>query len=362
MRITNLKIFILFCILSFSIYYVLLKFNWFDNKNQIWESNYYNSNQNTFKYDKKFKEHIASEEKTLKKINNDTIKACILIYATNNNLNTLKSTIISFEKMFNRKFNYPYILFNNEKFTNEFKSEIVKHSHSKIEFVIISTENWNVPDWVDVNQLEKIHHNAYYSYIFYNRFFSGFFFKEEVTLKYDYYLRIDHRFIFPCPINQDPFLKLYTENILYGYLISSNKDTNKISKFWKEINQWLDNGIRDSIPKINLMKNITDNNRVITNECYFESNFEIASFNLFRNDLYSSYFNHLDRSGAFFFDMVDDSLVHSYFAFLMLNKDEIIKFNDIGFSFRKKFKPPVNGSILCLKNEFDLYSDSCTIL
>ena len=41
------------------------------------------------------------------------------------------------------------------------------------------------------------------------------------------------------------------------------------------------------------------------------SNFEIGSFELFRNDLYQQYFEHLDKAGGFFYERWGDAPVRS---------------------------------------------------
>ena len=79
-------------------------------------------------------DHLKQNENT--EISNK-IKACIFILVQNSDLDTLTKTMTHFEKQFNKKFNYPYVLMNDQNFTQEFQNEIVKYTNSTIEFGVI---------------------------------------------------------------------------------------------------------------------------------------------------------------------------------------------------------------------------------
>lgn len=64
---------------------------------------------------------------------------------------------------------------------------------------------------------------------------------------------------------------------------------------------------------------------------HFWSNFEIASLDLWRSDAYRAYFDHLDKSGGFFYERWGDAPVHSIGAALFLKKSEIHFFQPIGY-------------------------------
>ena len=87
------------------------------------------------------REKPATEQKT--------VNACIFILLMNKDLCDLITTVIQFEKNFNHRFNYPYVLMSDEEFTDEFKAAIQRYTRSKIEFGFISREEWMVPEWID---------------------------------------------------------------------------------------------------------------------------------------------------------------------------------------------------------------------
>jgi hypothetical protein len=82
-------------------------------------------------------------------------KACVIILVRNSDLKRLIVTIENFEKNFNHRYNYPYVLFNNEKFTTNFKVNVLQHTNSLVKFAKISPQYWNVPNRIDKNNLQK---------------------------------------------------------------------------------------------------------------------------------------------------------------------------------------------------------------
>ena len=96
---------------------------------------------------------IKSTKKTITQVNK--INGCIIILTENKDLNQLISLIQRVELVFNNKYNYPYILFNNKEFTNYFKSKVVENTNSTIEYALIPNEYWNVPEWIDKKKLNE---------------------------------------------------------------------------------------------------------------------------------------------------------------------------------------------------------------
>ena len=233
------------------------------------------------------------------------INGCIIILLDNNQLNRLVELIERLELIFNNKYNYPYVLFNNEEFTNDFKTEIVKHTDSTVEFGLIPNEHWSVPVWIDRQKLNESFNKIGFSigYRHMCRFYSGFFFRHKLTLKYDYYMRLDSDSGLPCQFTQDPFEKLHRKEIKYGFILASNEHKFVIPKLWSTIKNWTNETSINRNKITNGIKFISDDGGDSLNKelCMFYNNFEIADFALFRNETYLNFFNYLDKSGGFFY-------------------------------------------------------------
>lgn len=75
---------------------------------------------------------------------------------------------------------------------------------------------------------------------------------------------------------------------------------------------------------------ISDNGGLTYNRCHFWSNFEIGNLDFLRSKAYIDYFNTLDRDGGFFYERWGDAPVHTIGAALLLPKDQLHFFEDIG--------------------------------
>src|SRR5437868_12523750 len=67
------------------------------------------------------------------------------------------------------------------------------------------------------------------------------------------------------------------------------------------------------------------------NLCHFWSNFEIADLNFWRGKAYQKYFEFLDKKGGFYYERWGDAPVHSIAAALLLPRDQIHFFGDVGY-------------------------------
>lgn len=67
------------------------------------------------------------------------------------------------------------------------------------------------------------------------------------------------------------------------------------------------------------------------NLCHFWTNFEIARTDLFTSKTYREYFEYLEASGGFYKERWGDAPVHSLAVAMMLSRDELHYFRDIGY-------------------------------
>ena len=236
------------------------------------------------------------------------IKACIISLLQNKDLLNLAKLVQQFELAFNKNYHYPYVFYNNEEFTNEFKQEIRKHTNSTIEFVLVKKEHWNVPEWIDKIKLNKslqsIGHSVNYRQMC--RFNSGFFFRDKVVLKYDYFMRLDSDSSFQCEFESNPFLRFKYENYKYGFILSYHEGAFTIPTLWSTIKSWsksVNLNLSNEHNKQGISFISDDKGESLNGQfCMFYNNFEIGAFSVFRDKSYLDFFDYLDKSGGFFYE------------------------------------------------------------
>ena len=171
-----------------------------------------------------------------------------------------------------------------------------------------------------------------------------------MTLKYEYYWRLDPHVKFPCPITFDPFLA-FRSGIRYGFTIAMKDDLNTFPTLWRKIKSFYNltsrKEFREKMPGQNALDFITvDEKLSLDSLCTFWNNFEIGAFSIYRNSDYLAYFDFLDKAGGFFYERWGDAPVHTYYALLNLKKEEIRRFKNVGYGHSSRYNWPEDRNIL----------------
>ena len=110
--------------------------------------------------------------------------------------------MISSENMcrINLGLQYPWIFFNDEPFTEEFKASTRNLTSAKCYYEVVPREHWSLPEWIDegrfMNSLEYlgtigVGKGWMVSYHHMCRWNSGFFYKHPFLKNYDWYWRVE---------------------------------------------------------------------------------------------------------------------------------------------------------------------------
>lgn len=266
-------------------------------------------------------------------------KACFVSLVRNEELDELLSSIGYVERKFNHQFHYPWVFMNEVEFTEDFKEKVTKAISGEPEFVLIPKEYWSYPEYIDLEKAAKEREEMVKDNVIYGfsepyrhmcRFQSGFFWQQKAMDKYDWYWRVEPGIKIHCDVNYDIFQWMQDHDKAYGFTISIHEYGRTIATLWHTVRNWWWSHPQ-YIAKDNLLRFISDDDGESYNLCHFWSNFEIANLNLWRSPAYRSYFKTLDETGSFFYERWGDAPVHSIAASLMLPKDKIHYFSDVGY-------------------------------
>ena len=279
----------------------------------------------------------ANNGSSSSKINNNSskINACVFLMCRNDDIHLLSIILGKFEKQFNSKFKYPYVLLNDQPFTDDFKKQASLLTNSTMEFGLIPKEHWSLPEWIDPVMLNysmltnniNLAHGLDINYHHMCRYFSGFFFRHELTLKYDYYIRVDLHANFPCPIDVDPVRTLVDENKLYGFALSLHEDPWTIPTLWDKVKAYL-NHTKDDYSKFNFVDQHMNKFGCQAAHCcldrsQFYNNFEVAPFSLWRDKQFIEYFDYLDKTGGFYYERWGDAPMRSFYLITKIDRKRI---------------------------------------
>ncbi|PPQ66071.1 hypothetical protein CVT26_010813 [Gymnopilus dilepis] len=236
----------------------------------------------------------------------DRANATFVLLCRNSDLEGAISSIQQMEDRFNRYHGYPWVLLNEEPFTQEFKERVAVLVNGPIHFGQIPHEHWFQPDWIDEDKAKagRLSLMAQGSVPYRNmcRFNSGFFFHHELLKPYRYYWRVEPYVRYFCDVNYDPFKFMETNNKTYGFTISLVEWEQTIPTLWSTVKEFMAKHPQYVHPD-NAMKFLSDDGGNSYNLCHFWSNFEIADLDFWRGEAYQKFFDFLDSKGGFYYEI-----------------------------------------------------------
>ncbi|OMH85232.1 Glycolipid 2-alpha-mannosyltransferase [Zancudomyces culisetae] len=264
-------------------------------------------------------------------------KAAIVALVMNTELEKLKYTIRQFEERWNSKYNYPYVFFNDIPFSDDFKEGIQAVTNANVTYVDLSADYWSIPAHVDLAKVIRSHkknksrfiYGGKLSYQLMCRFQSLGFYNHPALASYKYYWRIEPDVGYFCDINYDPFHFMAKNGLKYGFTIAIHELANTVETLWTTTVDWVLKN-KDMLPEENNAKWILRGDGDY-NGCHYWSNFEIVDMDFYRSKEYTSYVDYLDLSGGFFYERWGDAPIHSIAASLLLPKEKLFWFDDIGY-------------------------------
>ncbi|KAL2752366.1 glycosyltransferase family 15 protein [Sodiomyces alcalophilus JCM 7366] len=320
-------------------------------------------------YDKVFEEGCREIDTTQPRAN-----ATFVVLARNKEVDGVVQSMKAIERHFNRWYNYPYVFLNDVEFDDNFKNTVRNYTSSSIEFGLVGPDMWGYPDWIDPNVAKEgiakqgdaaVMYGGMESYHSMCRFYSGFFYKHELLMKYEWYWRLEPEVSYFCDITYDPFQEMIKANKTYGFTIAVKELRETVPNIFRYASAYKRNkglqskglwemfvepidpkedasGSDDSSQNVLQNQSPNPNNALpkvdpesmegeTYNMCHFWSNFEIARLSWFRSKEYEEFFEMMDRSGGFWMERWGDAPVHSLAAGALLGPGDIHYFRDFGY-------------------------------
>ncbi|KAI9308855.1 nucleotide-diphospho-sugar transferase [Cunninghamella echinulata] len=284
---------------------------------------------------------LTTADTTTTAIEKQSVKAAFVILARNSDLDGVRQSVRQMEDRFNRKFNYPYVFLNDDDFDEEFKELTTSLTKAKTFYGKIDESQWSFPSFIDQERAKQtrikmaeqgIIYGDSVSYRHMCRYQSGFFFRHPLLDEYEYYWRIEPDINYYCDVDYDVFQMMKDNDYQYGWTMSLTEYRETIPTLWETTQEFMKLHPEYIVEgKDSLKPFLTDNNFQNYNGCHFWSNFEIGSLEFLRSKKYMDYFEYLDQAGGFFYERWGDAPVHSIAVALMLRKDQVHFFNDIGY-------------------------------
>ncbi|KAJ7733150.1 glycolipid 2-alpha-mannosyltransferase-domain-containing protein [Mycena metata] len=98
---------------------------------------------------------VINSTHTLELANRKRANATFVILARNSDLDSTVRSVREMEDRFNTRHGYPFVLLNDEPFTEEFKRRLNAVASGEVFYGQVPKEHWVQPDWVDEDRATK---------------------------------------------------------------------------------------------------------------------------------------------------------------------------------------------------------------
>ncbi|KAJ1955828.1 alpha 1,2-mannosyltransferase 2.4.1, partial [Dipsacomyces acuminosporus] len=254
-------------------------------------------------------------------------------------------------------------------FTEEFKTKIMAMTRAPVYFGKLPKSHWGLSPYVTKEKVDKaLEYNkdrylygGSFSYRLMCRYQSGFIHKHPLLKNLDYYWRIEPGVEYFCDLPYDPFKYMKDHKLIYGFTVTPMEKALTVETLWNHTRHWmLENP--HFLPEKSFIHWVVNEKAKYT-LCHFWSNFEIVDLSFYRSEAYESYFQYLDKAGGFFYERWGDAPVHSMAASILLRKEQLHWFEDIGYHHpgytHCPNKPQMAKKCVCNQSDNYMYRSLC---
>lgn len=207
------------------------------------------------------------------------MNATFITLARNSDLWDIVESIRQVEDRFNRHYHYDWVFLNDKEFDEEFKKVTTALISGETKYGLIPTEHWSFPEWIDQEKAKKVREDMADRKIIYGdsvsyrhmcRFESGFFYRQQLMMDYEWYWRVEPNVKLFCDVGFDPFRYMAENNKKYGFVLSLYEYVETIPTIWDSTKKFIKEH-PEHIAKDNSMKWLSDDNGDNYNHCHFVS-------------------------------------------------------------------------------------------
>lgn len=205
------------------------------------------------------------------------VNATFVTLARNGDVWEIAKSIRQVEDRFNRRYNYDWVFLNDQPFDDTFKKVTTSLVSGKTYYGLIPEEHWSFPPHIDQEKAKKVREDMAERKIIYGdsisyrhmcRFESGFFYRQELMMNYDYYWRVEPSIELYCDIHYDPFRFMHENNKKYSFVLSLYEYIETIPTLWDSVKKFMKNH-PEHIVEGNSMAFLSDDGGETYNKCHF---------------------------------------------------------------------------------------------
>lgn len=278
--------------------------------------------------------------------------ACLLAFLKEEEIPDFLKTMQFVEDSYNNKYGYDWVILTRSEFTEEQKQNFRNVASGKLKIDSVPQDQWASPPNIDVEKFEKNREVLREKHLGeaddeelkkYNRFWTLFFYKHPLVKPYEFYMRISTKSTTLCNIDYDVFRFMKDNNKKYGFISASHWYSEMTEGVWNTAKDFM-NKFPEAAPKNNSKPYSLDDEQNY-NRCQFLTQWEIASFDIFRSDTYANFVQEIDSRQGIFNEFWQDATIRSLYVTLFLDRNDLHHFRNMGYNYSPFILCPTDSEI-----------------
>ena len=207
------------------------------------------------------------------------MNATFVTLARNSDLWEIVKSIRQVEDRFNRNYHYDWVFLNDKPFDSTFKKVTSALISGTTHYEEIPEEHWSYPDFIDQEKARQVREKMAEKKIIYGdsvsyrhmcRFESGFFFRQPIMNKFEWYWRVEPSIELYCDIAYDPFKFMADNKKKYSFVLSLYEYVETIETLWDSTKTYMQKH-PEHLVEGNAMDWLSKDGGETYNHCHFVS-------------------------------------------------------------------------------------------
>ena len=214
------------------------------------------------------------------------MNATFVTLARNSDLWEIVKSIRQVEDRFNKNYHYDWVFLNDKPFDSTFKKVTSALISGTTHYEEIPEEHWSYPEFIDQEKARKVREDMAERKIIYGdsvsyrhmcRFESGFFFRQPIMNKFEWYWRVEPSIELYCDVAYDPFKFMADNKKKYSFVLSLYEYVETIPTLWESTKTYMQKH-PEHLVNGNAMAWLSDDDGETYNHCHFVSPSGLAFF------------------------------------------------------------------------------------
>ncbi|AAS51968.1 ADR048Wp [Eremothecium gossypii ATCC 10895] len=277
----------------------------------------------------------------------EPVRAAFVVLAREEDLWSLVTSIRHVEDRFNARYHYDWVFVGATPLSEKFQTVTRSLVSGRARFCVAQAAAREYPPAVEKERAGKAttalaESGVSIEQVLLWRFHAGYLALLPEMQEYEYYWYVEPDIELYCDINYDIFRFMKAHRKQFGFILAT-EDPSDYSALWTEATAFAKQ--RADLLAHDNLRNFVSNDGDTFNGCVFRAGFQVSSLDFWRSDAFRAFFEALDASGGFFYNLWTDVAVQTLAVALLMDRRDVHFFDSIGLYHREMRSCPFEQTI-----------------